>query len=55
MRGGVKSGLPRNILKLFTTKIVVERHSTLSAVVRQKNVNPAIAVVVQKTCSRTDA
>ncbi len=50
----IKPCLLRHIFELPCAQVVIQGHATLRAVVRQKNVGLAIAVIVKKTGARSE-
>ena len=53
VRSRIESGFLRHILELAVSQIVVERHAAFRAVAGKKDVDLAVAIVVEKTRARS--
>ena len=49
----LKASFLRDVLKFPVSEIVIERHPSLSAVIRQEQIYLAVPVVIQKTGARS--
>src|ERR1700758_5355742 len=49
----IQACLLGHIFEFAVSKVVVERHRALSSVIRQKQIDVSVIVVVQETCTRT--